>query len=190
VVRTESLRLVIRDPNTNMSFLIDSGSDVSLIPKMSHNSSKLSSFTLYAANNSPIKTFGTKNLTITLGLRRSFKWSFIVAQVDHAIIGADFLHHFKLLVDLGHNRIIDSVTHLSTSGKLATISTSSINTLHTNCKYFDLLKQFPSITKLTNTSDIQTTKHNTTHITLTKGQPISSKARRLPVDKLTNKNFK
>lgn len=103
---------------------------------MSHDSLKLSSFTLYAANNSPIKTFGTKNLNVTLGLRRYFKWSFIVAQVDHAIIGADFLHHFKLLIDLGHIRIIDSTTHLSTSGKPTAISTTSISTLHAKVKTF------------------------------------------------------
>lgn len=51
-----------------------------------------------------------------------------------------------------------------------------------NCKQFDILKQFPSITKYSNAAT--PVKHNTAHIILPQGQPVSSNSRRLPPDKL------
>ena len=36
---------------------------------------------LFAANGSPIQTYGTKRMTIDLGLRRPFVWVFTVADV-------------------------------------------------------------------------------------------------------------
>lgn len=177
-----SHRLVIKDPVTGIKFLIDSGSDVSLVPKLPNSKAELNKFVLFAANNTPISTYGTTNLSVSLGLHRSFSWPFIIAKTDHAIIGADFIHHFKLLIDLRNNKIIDPSTSFSTPGK-SIFTKSSICTLASNCKYYDLLAQYPSITKFTNISN-NTTKHNTTHVIETKGLPLSAKARRLPPDKL------
>ena len=58
----KSRRLVIFDPLTKLKFLIDSGADVSVIPKRFANNSLSESISLYAANGSKIKTFGTKLL--------------------------------------------------------------------------------------------------------------------------------
>ncbi len=41
---------------------------------------------------------------------RQFQWSFLLAQVDFAILGADFLKHFGLVVDLQAGRLLDTVT--------------------------------------------------------------------------------
>jgi hypothetical protein len=38
-------------------------------------------------------------MTMTFG-GKSFSWSFLLAAVDFPILGADFLSHFGLLVDL------------------------------------------------------------------------------------------
>ena len=46
-----------------------------------------------------IATYGIQSLTFNLGLRRTFHWVFLVADVTTPIIGADFLRHFDLLVD-------------------------------------------------------------------------------------------
>ena len=37
---------------------------------------------------------------------RRFSWTFLLADVALPIIGADFLKHFQLLVDLGAMRIL------------------------------------------------------------------------------------
>lgn len=178
-----SYRLIIKDPLTKIRFLIDSGSDVSLIPSTSSDKSNLNSdFTLYAANNTLIPTFGSKNLKLSLGLRRTFSWPFIIAKTNQAIIGADFLHHFRLLVDLRQNCLLDTTTKLITSGSLGLTHLQSVCTLSPKCKYFDLLKQYPNITKFSSLPiDI---KHNTVHTILTKGPPVTTRARRLPPDKL------
>uniref|UniRef100_A0A1X7VY68 Uncharacterized protein n=1 Tax=Amphimedon queenslandica TaxID=400682 RepID=A0A1X7VY68_AMPQE len=56
--------------------------------------------TLQAANGTCITTYGKRSLTLDLGLRRSFQWVFIVADVAVPILGADFLRHFGLVVDM------------------------------------------------------------------------------------------
>jgi len=48
-------------------------------------------------------------LTLNLG-RRVFKWKFCIVDVLHPILGADFLGHFALLVDLKNKRLIDNIT--------------------------------------------------------------------------------
>lgn len=48
-----------------------------------------------ATNGVPIPTYGTRSLTLNLGLYRL--WVFTVADVKHPILGADFLGHHKLI---------------------------------------------------------------------------------------------
>ncbi|KAH1029335.1 hypothetical protein HUJ05_002594 [Dendroctonus ponderosae] len=98
-------------PITNIRFLIDSGSDVSLIPKRIGDCSQLSKFTLFAANNTTIRTY---------------------ADTDHAIIGADFISNFKLIIDLSKNRVVDPEMHITVLGKSSVSATSSIHTLSQN----------------------------------------------------------
>lgn len=176
-----SKRLVIKDPTTGIKFLIDTGSDLSIVPKTAKDYCKATSFKLYAANDTPISSFGQKNLTVSLGLRKNFNWHFMIAQTDHAIIGADFIHHFNLIIDLRHNRILDPSTNLSTLGT-PNFFNNSLSTIATQCKYYDLIKQFPTITHFSNNPN--NIKHNTCHIIQTQGQPVSSKTRRLSPDKL------
>lgn len=106
-------RLLIKDSHTKLIFLIDTGANISVIPKrcVKNHIVEPCDFKLYAANDSEIKTYGISNLEITFGLRRTFKWPFIVCDVKQPIIGADFLRNFRLSVDLYNNRLIDLVTN-------------------------------------------------------------------------------
>ena len=62
-------------------------------------------FMLQTITTRPFATYGSRMLTLDLGLRRPYTWKFIVAKVQQSIIGADFLKHHSLLIDL--RRIID-----------------------------------------------------------------------------------
>ena len=73
---------------------------------------------LKAVNHTPIKTYGTRLVTLNLSLRRTFGWPFIIADVHKPIIGADFLRHFNLLVDVHHKRLVDAVTQCKVQGFL------------------------------------------------------------------------
>ncbi|XP_049539533.1 uncharacterized protein LOC125953796 [Anopheles darlingi] len=98
-------RLCIRDFESGTSFLIDSGAELSLVPRDRRlKNIKPTEVTLVAANGTRIPVFGEVTMKINLGLRRAFIWTFIIADVNTAIIGADFLVHYDLLVDLKRKR--------------------------------------------------------------------------------------
>ena len=108
----------VHDRITGTRFLVDTGAEVSVIPptvsdKRFHSNS---SVTLQAVNQSSINTFGERSMILDLGLRRTFRWIFIVADIQTPIIGADFLKAFGLLVDIKHRKLYDSNTHLSVNG--------------------------------------------------------------------------
>ncbi|WP_221936052.1 hypothetical protein, partial [Klebsiella pneumoniae] len=83
-------------------------------------------YELSAANGSTIATFGTTTITPNLGLRRAFTWKFIIADVTKPIIGADFLAHYGLLVDLKGGQLIDRETRMTSRGKLFESSAPSV----------------------------------------------------------------
>ena len=87
----KSSRLFIFDRRSHIKFLIDTGSDISVLPANRYKHLKPSGPQLYAANGSIIRTYGQKLVKLDLELRREFNWSFTVADVTTAIIGADFL---------------------------------------------------------------------------------------------------
>lgn len=68
---------------------------------------KLNSFArLFAANGTSIKTYGQVHCKVYLGLRRNFPRTFVVTYVERPIIGADFIKHFGLEIELKNGRII------------------------------------------------------------------------------------
>ncbi|XP_043500135.1 uncharacterized protein LOC122522861 [Polistes fuscatus] len=94
---------------------------------------------LYAANGSNIKTYSTKSITLDLGLRRPFKWTFIIAEVITAILGADFLAHYGLLIDIRHGKLIDRNTMLSIPGTATKTTIHSISTVSHDMPFAGLL---------------------------------------------------
>ncbi|UYV74022.1 hypothetical protein LAZ67_11001862 [Cordylochernes scorpioides] len=175
-------RLFVKDKETGLQFLIDSGADVSVIPPTDKDVPS-NELLLYAANGSKIVTFGSKVIKIDLGLRRSFQWCFIIAKVNKGIIGADFLNNFKLILDISNKRLIDGISNLSIRGDVMSIDSTSItSTINKNEKYYNILAQFPEITKPNFL--INKVKHDVEHHIITKGQPVFSKSRPLDPMKL------
>lgn len=175
-------RLIIHDRTTGACFLIDTGAEISVIPKTANNRElKVSSFKLYAANGSVIDTYGDRLVTVNLGLRRPFTWRFVMANVSKAIIGADFLYHFNLLVDIRNRCLVDNITQMSTHGKVTNTTAMSLSTIDKSCFFYTLLQEFPEITKL---SRHKKRTHQLEHHIQTKGPPVAERPRRLPPEKL------
>ncbi|GBL74513.1 hypothetical protein AVEN_235445-1 [Araneus ventricosus] len=103
-------RIIVADHNKKIQFLVDTDAEVSVIPRLKKDNNDNNELTLYAANDTEIRTFGTKLLDLDLKLHRRFQWKFIIADVKQAIIGVDFLTNFYLLVDDKNNRLIDAKT--------------------------------------------------------------------------------
>ncbi|KAK3885195.1 hypothetical protein Pcinc_010539 [Petrolisthes cinctipes] len=101
-----------------MSFLIDTGAQFSILPAKSIDRKHVSALTLKAANATTIKTYGSTRLSVSLGLRRKFNWSFILADVENSIIGCDFFSHFDLSVRPRCRQIVDNSTNLTMQGEI------------------------------------------------------------------------
>jgi len=138
---------------------------------------------LFAANNTVINTYGKTILTVDLKLRRTFKWEFIKAPVSKAIIGADFLYHFNLMVNIRNKKLIDKITNLSTSCIESHHAIGSIKTYTSEQKFADIIKQFPSV--IAAQSFTSSCAHHTVHYIETKGPPVFEKPRRLSPEKLS-----
>ena len=142
------------------------------------------SLSLQAVNNTTIATFGSRSLTLDLGLRRSFRWVFIIADVQNPILGADFLRSYNLLVDMRHNRLSDALTQLKIQGIVSDMPSPSPTLLPRQPKseYEAILTEFPAVTRPCGTE--QPIKHSVTHHITTTGPPISSRTRRLSPERL------
>lgn len=138
--------------------------------------------TLFAANGSKINTYGHKIIALNLGLRRKFSWPFIIADLTKPIIGADFLKHFGLLVDLQNKRLVDSKTNITAPANIINISSTKISTVNKHSPCADILKKFIDITKPTPGG--KTRKTNVAHHIQTKGPSVFERPRRLSGEKL------
>ena len=136
-----------------------------------------------AANNTTINTYGNSKRVVDVGLKRDYPWIFIVADVQQPIIGADFLIHYNLLVDLRSRCLRDMRTGLAIPASLSSIRPLSLNRVDTvHNEYTKLLGQFPELTRPTTKGE--TVKHGITHKIVTKGHPVFARPRRLAPDKL------
>ena len=88
------------DHTTGIRFLVDSGAQISIIPATKEDKRGPHKFTLQAVNKSLIQTSGQRCLTLNLGLKRVLTHIFMIADVEKAILGADFLPKYGLLVDI------------------------------------------------------------------------------------------
>lgn len=178
-----SHRLCITDLNSGYNFLVDTGAEVSVIPVNKKLFKELteSDFKLYAANGTAIRTYGTKTLEVNFKLRRAFRWTFIIADVKQPILGADFLKHFKLMVDISGQKLLDKTTNLSVIAPLVSYSESPIYAVNVDHPYFELLQKFPDVTKPV--SFREPSKHSVYHHIETTGPPVYARARPLHPDR-------
>ena len=91
------------DEVSQQRFLVDTGSSYSILPQKSQR--PRSGPRLCSADRSPIACWGGPKVHMEAG-GRTFSWTFLLADVALPIIGADFLKHFGLLVDLGEMRLL------------------------------------------------------------------------------------
>ena len=175
----------ITDHTNRLHFLVDTGAEVSVIPPSATDPSHFkSNLTLQAANNTPIPTYGNRLLTLNIGLRRTFQWVFIIADVKNPIIGADFLRHYGILVDLANNRLVDSLTQLQVQGIAVQEKSPSPTILpkQPTTEFEAILMDYTEIVRPCTTE--QPVKHNVTHYINTVGRPVYAGPRRLPPERL------
>lgn len=169
-----------------MRFLIDTGANVSVLPvsQLRVQRKRSESCNLFAANGTKINTYGTKTIVIDLKLRRPYTWTFIIADVKQPILGADFLSHHKLLVDVSGRKLLDQTTSICVVGSIVSWIEPSLTTIDNSCTYHKLLLQYPEITKPM--SFKENPPPSVVHHIETTGPPVFARARPLAPDRYVN----
>ena len=140
-------------------------------------------FSLQGVDGSHIATYGVRSLTLNIGLRRTFRWVFVIANVKQAILGADFLQHFGLVVDMWRRTLSDSTTHLRVDG-LPSSAPSGLSHVQQDSSnpFLSLLSEFPALTQACTAE--RPIKHDIVHHIETTGPPVSARTRRLAPERL------
>ena len=99
-----------RLPVGRESYLVDTGAEISLLPLTDYDRKfRTRGSPLRAANNTDIASFGERTKSLKLGTN-TLCWRFNVADVSQPILGADFLCHHGLLVNVRRRRLINAET--------------------------------------------------------------------------------
>ena len=126
-----------------------------------------------------------KKLRLQVG-SRAYEWKFLVADVRRPLIGADFLTHSSLLVDLKNGQLVHpeelNSTPLQRTKRRAQITGLAFATDDESSKLAKLFAEFPEVT--VPNFKLDRPKHKVKHTIETKGQPIRARARPLPPQKL------
>lgn len=137
----ESGRLfVITSKSTGLYFLVGTVAEISVLPastKDRRNRSK--GLTLRAANFFPFATFSLHFLTLQLGLRKTLRWVFVIAD-----IGSDFVSYLNLDVSMCHHWLSDNA--FTINGKWSARS-SGIHGFASLFVYESILASYLSITQ-------------------------------------------
>ena len=177
-----STTLYVKDEISGRNFLVDSGADISLIPasKFDQRSGRRGP-PLTAANGSPIRSYGDRNLTLHLR-ERKYQWRFVIADVRQSILGADFLRKHGLLVDIKNQCLVRHDDLSIIRGKPAR-EMPRISKIGVQMNRFDkLLQNRPVLT--TPAFHKKRPAHGVQLHISTTGPPLYARPRRLPPDKL------
>lgn len=175
--------LFVTDNNTRRRFLVDTGAQISVYPATRYDrQAGVAGPPLLAANGSKIKTFGKKTMSLCFGPTQ-YNWSFVIADVERPIIGADFFANFNLLIDVSKGCLIDAATLHSIPAGQCQVSSVNLHFVSVRNEFSDILPQeFPELLRLD--FNLAKVKHNVEHHIVTTGHPVHAKLRRLAPAKL------
>ena len=190
LVAAASPGFTIRDELSGHSFLVDTGALASVFPAAAtdHASDRCPhpAVNLTAANGPPIRSYGSRELLLRFN-GHEYRWSFIIADVNRPLLGADFLSAHDLLVDVANCRLLDAVTFRPLA--VATLSVSDASDICTTTPHpriAPMLKEFAAVFKPgPQQTPGQAAKHGIFHHIKTSGRPVHQKFRRLTPEKLS-----
>ena len=173
----------VNDTRFHRRFLVDTGAEISVIPATSEDRrTRPTTRPLSAANGTTIQTYGIKNIRFRLG-NQDYDWGFTVAAVQRPLLGADFLRHSGLLVNIRTCKLVQPDMLRSIS--LTTTDLPSVSLCvspGSTSSYDTVLQDFPQLTvPAFHHREVQ---HGVQHHITTKGPPVFSRIRRLAPDRL------
>ena len=155
--------------------MVDTGAQVSVLPATVWDRQGHKGSDLKAANQTPIYTYGRRNLMLKFGDKR-FEKEFIIADVPNRILEMDFFEENQLSIDAKNKEIF-------TRADNATICQVAVSEEPRGERdLFEFLDKFPKI--LTPNFDDTSNKHRVQHYIKTTGNPVFARPRRLDQEKL------
>ena len=115
---TSSPLIYLQDSLSSRRFLIDSGASVLVFPDPG-SSGEVSGVKLLTADGSSLTCSGSWVIPLCFGNHR-FEWPFQLDPVTIPILGADFLKHYNLLLNISNQRVFSSDSPTSPSIVLPT----------------------------------------------------------------------
>ena len=146
--------LCLKDQALNELFVIDTGSDYSIVKS---NSFEISNYPseqfLIAANAVKISTPGERTMNLKLSKNCTIKWTFLSAEISFNLIGADFLQQNNLLIDLYNHILINAKAKkkIHLTNKNLAVEKPPVRFL-ADCKFTHILKEYPDLTRPRNRS--------------------------------------
>ena len=176
--------------NAKFSFLVDTGASISVLPLRCVPDYRLrnSNINVSNASGTSIKVYGEVDVEVAIpSIRRTFNWTFLVADVVGPILGVDFLARHALLVDCSTRQLIDSSTNrrvpLKPSVDVAPVY--QINTHNIHSVAANILEKFPNLTSPLQISDNDKFQTSIEHTIETGNQsPVYCRPRPLSGNKL------
>ena len=189
--------LFVRDAKTNHRFLVDTGAQVSVLPRrcLPRGSARLEPAPpgqhLVAANGSPIKIYGTCLLDVTFGRQHRFRHRFYVTDVTTPILGTDFLGAHRLVVNVGEQQLLQDGTICAGArrSRLASVGVRLVREQAAG-RFTAVFDRYPAVTSPA--PGPTPVKHSVTHHIVTKGPPVYQRPRRLPQERasIARKEFR
>lgn len=102
-------------------YLIDTGSQISIVPKSQNDQKYNFDFVILSASNTPIRPHGLRSIELQLG-SSTYKWTFITTEIDQRVMGIDMLRYFGIMVDPKNNRLLDQNMRSITAESIRTKS--------------------------------------------------------------------
>jgi len=165
--------------------MIDSGAERSILPVTVVPSAVIfpDDTKLVSVTGSPIHTYGHCVAAIGVkALRRDFNLTFIVAKTK-PILGADFLTHYGLYLDMRNRRLIDPLTMVAASLSVAGSTEVGIRVATSNNIDNFISNHFPDLLKAPDYNNCPVNMKEV-HTIVTEGSPVFSRPRPLSPDKL------
>ena len=185
---TTSSLIYLLDSLSNRRFLVDTGASISVFPAPP--TSTVSAVKLITADGSTVSCSGSRLIPLRFGSTR-FEWIFQLAPVSIPILGADFLLHHRLVVDLVNQKVFNNSSALTADGTPCVLEASPTPSSTLRASFLsspkcisDLLSDFPDVLS-TDGFSAAPPRHKVRHHILTNpGPPVFAKARRLDPAKL------
>ncbi|XP_023347202.1 uncharacterized protein LOC111716022 [Eurytemora carolleeae] len=134
------------------------------------------------ADGRPTKAWGSRTILLQFGNRR-FQFSFLLADVDCPILGADFLAEFDLLVDASKQQVLERASRKPLSSPVMSTANPAVASVFKLAPdVSSLLKEFPAAWEPRQPGQLPA--HKVEHVIETYGQPLFARARRLDQAKL------